>query len=83
MSISIIRRVTADDATAVHAAAAGFCNRHGIDPGDDAESAIEYAIYCGDKRLRKLWTACYCRALDVPVNVRTTIGLGYIGLNCD
>jgi len=88
MTIATIRRYTEDDQARVREAAERFCKRHGIkfDPAyaDDAEASIDHAIWDAhpeDKaRLRKLWTACYCRALQVPCDVRTTTGYGYIGV---
>ena len=91
MAISTIRRATADDHAAVCDAAVRFCDRHGIqyDPDElsGPEDAINYEIECGghqgvpQPRLRKLWTACYCRALRVPLDVRTTIAFGHIGIS--
>lgn len=90
MSISTIRKYTADDKNRVRASAERFCARHGIDYDNsedyaDAEVSIDYAI---DSRydgayLRKLWTAVYCRALRVSTDVRTTTGWGYIGIQID
>jgi len=99
MSIAVIRPYEAEDKARVKAAAERFAARHGIgfspatrydlaQGGDTAaETAIDYAIYSAhpeDKaRLRKLWAACYCRALRVPVDVRTTVGYGHIGVSID
>lgn len=90
-SISTIRRYDDEDKARVKAAAERFCERHGINYGadecDTAENAIEYRIYSThpeDKAyMRKLWKACYCRALRVPYDVRTTTGWGYIGVQVD
>jgi hypothetical protein len=91
MTISTIRRYTDDDKARVRAAAERFCQRHSINPdqfSDEetaAETAIDFALWSAhpeDKaRLRKLWTDCYCRALKVPYDVRTTTGNGYIGVS--
>lgn len=91
MAISTTRRATADDNAAVRAAAERFCQRHSIayDAEFDAETAINYAIETSgpqggvNARLRKLWTACYCRALRVPCDVRTTMAYGHVGLHVD
>ena len=91
MEISIIRTATNEDKRTVQLSAERFCQRHGIAYTDDfdAETAIDYAIETsgpqGDKnaRLKKLWAACYCRALRVPTDVRTTIAYGHVGINID
>ena len=90
MTISTIRRYEEDDKARVKIAAEAFCSRHGISYDAEydgqlaAENAIEHAIYTAHPedlaRLRKLWTACYCRALRVPCDVRITTGYGYIGV---
>ena len=88
MAIATIRRYTEDDQSRVRAAAERFCARHGIKFdsafADDAEASIDHWIhesYPEDKAYRrKLWMGCYCRALQVPCDVRTTTGYGYIGV---
>ena len=91
MTISTIRRADDDDLAAVRAAAVRFCARHGIQYDQDELSgpadAIRYEIECGgphgeqDRRIRRLWAACYCRALRVPTDVRTTIAYGHVGIS--
>lgn len=87
--MSIIRKLDDVDLARVTAAAKRFCKRHGIrfDEYTPAETSIDHAIHSAhpeDKaRLRKMWTACYCRALRVPCDVRTTTGWGYVGRSCD
>lgn len=90
MAISIIRRADSDDLAAVRAAAIRFCDRHGIlyNSPDEAEQEIDFAMDpqgrgYGQARIRKLWTACYCRALGLPTDVRTTIAYGYVGLDVE
>lgn len=91
MTIAVIREYTAEDKARVKAAAERFCKRHGItfyhDYIDDAERAISYWIFNShpeDKAYRrKLWTACYCRALRVPYDVRTTTDYGHIGVTVE
>lgn len=93
MTISTIRRVTDLDISRVRAAAERFCARHGIsydvDDPRGAEDAIQYQIDCGgaqggeDARIKKLWAGCYCRALGEPIDVRTTIAWGYVGISID
>lgn len=91
MTISTIRRADDDDIAAVRAAAIKFCERHNIKyENDDAlsgpEDAIRCEIECGgpqfsqNSRIRRLWTACYCRALRVPIDARTTIAYGHVGI---
>ena len=87
MTISPIRRATSDDLAAVRDAAIRFCVRHGLryNSPEEAEDTIAYATDpqspgYDQARLRKLWIACYCRALGLPTNVRTTMAYGYIGL---
>ncbi|HCZ49107.1 MAG TPA: hypothetical protein DCZ11_08890 [Gammaproteobacteria bacterium] len=91
MGISIIRKATAEDEAAVRATAERFCRRHEIDFGTDwpAEEAIRYAIETGgpqgdtDRRLKKLWTACYCRALGLPTRSYYGTAYGYVGILTD
>lgn len=84
MTIAVIREYTAEDKARVKAAAERFCKRHGIKFDANAENAIDYWIFAShpeDKAYRrKLWTACYCRALRVPYDVRTTTDYGHIGV---
>ena len=91
MAISVIRKADADDYASVRAAAEQFCERHRIVYYDDAPDGAEDAIECeiaqererGDHRLRKLWTAVYCRALGRPVDRRLTIAYGHVGIRQD
>ena len=90
-SIATIRKYTTEDAARVERAAQRFCARHNISisgPEDDsAEAAIDHWLHQSHPEdlsyRRKLWTACYCRALRVPVDVRTTTGWGYIGVRTE
>ena len=90
MTISTIRRADSDDLAAVRAAAIRFCDRHGIryNSPDEAEQEIEFAMDAqspgyDQARIRKLWTACYCRALGLTTDVRTTIAYGHVGLRVE
>lgn len=90
MTISTIRRASSDDLAAVRAAAIRFCDRHGIRyySPDEAEQGIEFAMAQeardhGPRRIRKLWAACYCRALGLPTDVRTTIAYGHVGIRVE
>ena len=85
--ISVIRKAEQADYDAVQAAAMRFCDRHGIsyDSPGDAEYAIHYEMDPmsaghNQARIRKLWTACYCRALREPTDVRLTIAYGHVGI---
>lgn len=89
MSISIIRKYDDEDKARVLASAKRFCDRHNIWYSDfygvaEIEADIDHWIYDSHPEVkayhRKLWTACYCRALRVPCDVRTTTGYGYIGV---
>lgn len=89
MAIAIIRSYEEDDKSRVKDSAERFCRRHGIkfdaSMGEtEAENAIDNAIWSAHPEnkayLRKLWISCYCRALRVPYDVRTTTGGGYIGV---
>ena len=87
--IAVIRKVTCEDLERVESAARSLCKRQAIpfdqgEPGE-AEMSIEYWLHDAhpeDKAYpRNLWTGCYCRALGVPVDVRTTMGWGHIGVS--
>lgn len=90
MTIATIRTYTEEDQARVKATSERFAKRHGISHDEEfdgycaAENAIDYWIYSSHPEdaayRRKLWTACYCRALRVPYDVRTTTGYGYIGV---
>jgi len=86
-SMSIIRKYEEDDRARVQAAAERFCKRHNIRATETAEESIQFAIATAHPedraRLRELWMGCYCRALRVPYNVRTTTMGGQIGLRCE
>jgi len=73
MGISTIRRYEEEDKARVKAAAERFRIDEWIYDSHPQDKAYR----------RKLWTACYCRALRVPCDVRTTTGYGYIGINVD
>ena len=87
MTVSTIRKFTTDDQNRLQAAAKRFCERHGLAPAfddpDQFEVAIERAIdgdgYGRNARMASLWTAVYCRALQVRRDSRVTVGYGYIG----
>lgn len=93
MTIAPFRRFTADDAAALSDSALRFCERHSLDVlssnlysrpwevlDDDLCWRVEndqdrkYAVY-----LKRLWQACRCRALRVPVAADVTVGYGYVG----
>jgi hypothetical protein len=39
--------------------------------------------YSDTKQLRRLWQACLCRALRVPVSADITVAYGYVGYRAD
>lgn len=93
MTISMIRKATAEDASRVDRAAARFILRHQIKIDDfyapiDSEIAIDY--WCSmessgpdEKRRREyLWQKCLCRALREPYDARTlwSDALGVVGI---
>ena len=97
MVISTIRRFTTDDDAALSAAALRFAERHfangadGLDLGIDDRpwQALQHELWARSeswsdtKHLRRLWQACRCRALGVPVRADITVNHGYVGYRVD
>ncbi len=87
MTIGKIRRFTDEDRAALNESAARFAERHGFQLGTDGEPWTEldvYLSYGSDNRsdtgsLRRLWQACRCRALGLPVSADITVAYGYVG----
>lgn len=88
--INTIRRLTDTDTARLEAAAIRFAARHGLgdvtaDEHTTAHFNLETLIECdrdrnwGDKRLARLWQACFCRALGFKPDADLTIGWGYVG----
>jgi hypothetical protein len=93
-AISTIRPFTADDDAALSKSALDFADRHfpnglTLDVDDRPWQALEYELsgrpdhpwgkYSDTKKLRRLWQACLCRALRVPVSADITVAYGCIG----
>lgn len=97
MTISTIRRATADDNSAIERAAERFCRRHGITPtfeGETFTSAVEFEVDSARYNNRQFgihaapvierqWQRVFCRALGQPYDARLTIGYGYVGLRVE
>jgi hypothetical protein len=90
MAISIIRQFTDTDADRLNATALRFAARHGIDLQLDNENqprtALDHWLWSCDTgtwpritQLKRLWQACLCRALGVPVAADVTVAYGYVG----
>ena len=87
MPLSIIRPFTADDDAALTASALRFADRHRLklDMEDRPweELQIELwalpATWSETRQLRRLWQACLCRALRMPVSADVTVAYGYVG----
>ncbi len=91
MAFSPIRRFTFDDAARLNLAASRFVVRHGItlDPeeSETVTSALDlYLEWANDtgtdphmRVLRRLWQACRCRALKVPVTANVAVAYGFVG----
>jgi hypothetical protein len=90
MALSIIRPTTENDLTALDNSARRFAARHNITLGTDfrAYEELDYALwsrvgFSNTATLKRLWQACLCRALRVPVAATVTVGYGYIGNTVD
>lgn len=86
MAISVIRRFDNTDAERLNAAAQCFAARHrlSIDLNEhaNASNALDDYLWCGDKKLARLWQACRCRALGVPVAADIVVAHGFVGRSC-
>jgi len=92
MSLSVIRKFTAEDRERLDASARRFADRHGITLGiEDLEDlgpaeALDQHLWFYDagtqpriKELKRLWQACRCRALREKVDASIAVGYGYVG----
>lgn len=93
MTLSVIRSFTESDKERLDESALRFAERHQI--YDEVEYyyhivpfyiALEthletLDVHNPDDRpeLKRLWQACKCRALKVPVSARIAVAYGYIG----
>lgn len=86
---SPIRHFRKSDATALDNAAARFCQRHKINLdyerdclGSSEETYNALALFLffhQDKNLKRLWQACFCRALNIKPAANACLGYGYVG----
>lgn len=84
MTISIIGKLTDHDCVALCQSVRRFADRHSISVTNEMKlssySSLEYELTAlNDPRLKRLWQACKCRALKVPISASVTISHGYIG----
>jgi|688.fasta_scaffold62441_2 hypothetical protein len=86
MTFSPLRYLTISDAQALDSAAERFCERHGISLhlGFSVEErpylALDlYLFFHHDKALKRLWQACFCRALKVKPAANVCLAHGYVG----
>jgi hypothetical protein len=93
MTVAAIRQFTADDDASLTASALRFAERHfangadglNLDIEDRPWRALQYELWArpttwsDTKQLRRLWQACLCRALRVPVSADITVAHGYVG----
>lgn len=89
-ALSIMRPFTSEDEEALSDSARRFAERHclrGLDWGmaDRPWEALDYELWsrgdnCSDSAyLKRLWQACRCRALQVPVAADIAVAYGYVG----
>jgi hypothetical protein len=88
-----IRKLTDTDTARLEAAALRFAARHGfrIDPDWtgmwSAYEGMECELRADNQpatiRLRRLWRACFCRALGFKPSADLTINYGYVGTRCN
>ena len=95
MAISTIRRFTTDDDAALNKAAVRFAHRHfpgkglGCNMQEQPWQNLDFELWArgenwsDTKHLRRLWQACRCRALGVPVRADITVNHGYVGYRVD
>lgn len=93
MALSVIRRFDDTDAERLNAAAQRFAARHKLTldvvEGESHADALDIYIWSRDTgtyphilNLRRLWQACRCRALGVPVAADIEVAYGYVGRSC-
>jgi hypothetical protein len=87
MSLAVIRPFTADDDAALTASAMRFAERHclNLDIQDRPWEELQLKLWAlpttwsETTQLRRLWQACLCRALRVPVSAGITVAYGHVG----
>jgi hypothetical protein len=89
-ALSIIRPITENDLTALDNSAHKFATRHNITLGADfrAYEELDMALWArvgfsNTATLKRLWQACLCRALRIPVAATVTVAYGRIGHTVD
>ncbi len=85
MTWNIHHKATAEQSTALAAAAVRFCGRHGIDAGDDAMASVQFACEAYPSasndhnwraaRLNRLWRVI-CKRITGSAD---GIAYGYVG----
>jgi hypothetical protein len=86
-ALGIIRSFTEEDQQALNDSALRFAKRHATTLGTDDQPSAELDMYLwsrpdtwSDTRsLCRLWQACRCRALGVPVAADVAVAYGSIG----
>jgi len=86
-ALMIVRTFTAEDTDALNASAVRFSERHsipGIRDGDMyAWQVLETELWVTSRSdaasLRRMWQACFCRALRMPVAADVAVAYGYVG----
>jgi hypothetical protein len=87
-ALMIVRPFTAEDTDALNASAVRFCERHSIldtysrrhiATWQALDSELWVASRSDAARLRRMWQACFCRALGMPVAADVAVAYGYVG----
>jgi acyl carrier protein phosphodiesterase len=83
MTLSVIRSFTESDKERLDESALRFADRHALNLDlDDLPTvyeALDMHLWMYYPELKRLWQACKCRALKVPVSARIAVAYGYIG----
>ena len=83
MTLAIIRSFTVSDKERLNKSALRFADRHALNLDLDYLStvyeALDMHLWMYYPELKRLWQACKCRALKVPVSARITVAYGEIG----
>lgn len=92
-ALSIIRPFAAEDDAALSDSARRFADRHCLHLDESMEDrpweALDHELWsrgdnCSDSAyLKRLWQACRCRALGVPVAADIAVAYGYVGRRVD
>jgi len=83
MALSVIRSFTNSDKERLNESALRFAERHNLELDfkglPTVSDAVDWYMLIYKPELKRLWQACKCRALKVPVSARITVAYGYIG----